>query len=67
MFNQGVYFLTLDLTKTKVLLNLGLESFVMRTIFLNENLVLVGFLKKILLALEINHLTDLKHNTSIKV
>ena len=66
MFNQGVYFLTLDLTKTKVLLNMGLESFVIRTIFLIENLVLIGFLKKTLLALEINHLTDLKHNRAIK-
>ena len=28
MFNPGLYFQTLDLTKTKVLLNLGLESFV---------------------------------------
>ena len=26
MFNPGLYFKTLDLTKTKVLLNLGLES-----------------------------------------
>ena len=31
MFNQGLYFQTLDLTKTKkVLLNLGLECFVIR-------------------------------------
>ena len=28
MFNPGLYFKTLDLTKTKVLLNLGLKSFV---------------------------------------
>ena len=28
MFNPGLYFLTLDLFKTKVLLNLGLENFV---------------------------------------
>ena len=32
MFNPGPYFLTLDLTKTKVLLNLGLTSFVIRAI-----------------------------------
>ena len=30
MFNPGLYFQTLDLTKSKVLLNLGLESFVIR-------------------------------------
>ena len=30
MFNPGLYFQTLDLTKTKVLLNIGLESFVFR-------------------------------------
>ena len=28
MFNPSLYFQTLDLTKTKVLLNMGLESFV---------------------------------------
>ena len=32
MFNPGLYFQTLDLTKTKVLLNLGLECFVIRAI-----------------------------------
>ena len=31
-FNLGLYFLTLDLTKTKVLLILGLKSFVIRAI-----------------------------------
>ena len=30
MFNLGLYIQTLDLTKTKVLLNLGLKSFVIR-------------------------------------
>ena len=32
MFNQGLYFQTLDLTKTKVLLNLGLEISVIQAI-----------------------------------
>ena len=36
MFNPGLYFLTLDLTKTKVLLNLGLESFVIQAIESNR-------------------------------
>ena len=31
MFNPVLYFDTLDLTKTKVLLKLGLESFVIQT------------------------------------
>ena len=30
MFNLGLYYETLDLTKTKGLLNLGLKSFVIR-------------------------------------
>ena len=30
MVNLGLYFQTLDLTKTQVLLNLGLESFLIR-------------------------------------
>ena len=32
MFDPGPYFLTLDLTKTRLLLNLGLERFVIQTI-----------------------------------
>ena len=41
MFNPGLYFYTIDLTKTKVLLNLGLESFLIRAI-MSINIILLG-------------------------
>jgi hypothetical protein len=37
MSNLGLYFSTLDLTKTKVLLNLGLESFEIQAIMSVQN------------------------------
>ena len=37
MFNQGLYFQTLDLTRTKVLLNLRAKSFVIQSIEVNQN------------------------------
>ena len=38
MYNLGLYFLNLDLTKTKVFLNLGLKSFVIRAKERTQNL-----------------------------
>ena len=41
MFNLGLYFKTLGLSKTKVLLNLGLKCFVIRPYTKKESLAFV--------------------------
>ena len=62
MFNPGLYFKTLDSTKTRVLLNLGLESFVIRA-YMNVYLIVLARKIFLLFSILIQDILALRHFT----